>query len=264
MDLDLDLEWIPRSCFDAIGRLDRIAFLSGPVILGGLWIWWLTRTSMSMRFLPVAIPASMLSVTCPLVAGTGGFIAAGRLIAETGYNGVPVVAAMTLALGRSALWGAVSMALTLVVTTVILLAVRARRTERAEPSQTLSAREDLGLASMLGVTAVGVAILVNFHYELVQATMAMLSPYVQSDVHLGGAAIADVMVRDSTILLFGGGLLTILSLTGSLVALRVCSSRRPGRALVLFSALCLAVIPAIAIWWAVRLNGTMSRLHGLV
>lgn len=263
----MDLDSIPTFFLDAIGRLDGIVFLSGPVILAGLWISWLTRTSMSIRFLPAAIPASLLSVTCPLVAGTAGFIAAARHVAETGEGGVPVVTAMSLALSRSALRGLLTVATTLLVMAVILLAqaARARRPERAEPSQTLSAREALGLASMLGVTAMGVGILLNVHDELVQATMAMASPYLQSEkVHLGGAAIAEILSRDSTILLFGGGLLTVLSLTGSVVALALCSSRRPRRALVLFSALCLAVIPATAIWWAVRLNGIVSRLHGLV
>lgn len=265
----MDIVWIPTSFFDAIGRLDGIVFLSGPVILGGLWIWWLTRTSMSARFLPAAIPASLLSVTCPLVAGTAGFIAAVRHVAETGYGGVPVAAGMTLAMSRSTLRGLLTVATTLLVMAVILLAqaARTRRPERAEPSQTLSGRAALGLASMLGVTAVGVGILVNLQYELVQVTMATLSPYVPSvpsEIHLSSRAIVNIQGRNSTIVLFGGGLLTVLSLAGSLVALAVCSSRRPGRALVLFSALCLAVIPAIAIWWAVRLNGTMSRLHGLV
>lgn len=74
----MDIVWIPTSLFDAIGRLAGIAFLSGPVVLGGLWIWWLTRTSISERFLPAAILASLLSVTCALVAGTGGFTIHGR------------------------------------------------------------------------------------------------------------------------------------------------------------------------------------------
>lgn len=265
----MDVGWIPTSFFDAIGRLDGIVFLSGPVILAGFWIWWLTRTSMSVRFLPAAIPASLLSVTIPLVAGTAGFIAAVRHVAETGEGGFPVAAGMTLALSQSALRGVLTLAMTLLVTAVILLAqaARARRPEQAERSQTLSARATLGLASMLGVAAVGVGILVNVHYELVQVTMATLSPYVQSEVNVsdyGWLAIADIQSRDSTVVFLGGGLLTALSLTGGLVALAACSSRRPRRALVLFSALCLAVILVIAIWWAVRLNGTVSPLHALV
>lgn len=265
----MDIVWIPTSFFDAVGRLEGVAFLSGPVILGGLWIWWLVRTSMSARFLPAAIPASLLSVTCPLVAGTAGFSAAVRHVAETGFGGVPVVAGMTLAMSRSTLRGLLTVATTLLVMAVILLAqaARARRPERAEPSQTLSGRKALGLASMLGVTAVGAVVLVNFQYELVQVTMATLAPYVPavpSATHLSNRAIANIQSRDSTILLFGGGLLTALLLTTSLLALAVCSSRRPGRALLLFSALCLAVISAVAIWWAVRLNSTVSPLHALL
>ncbi len=262
----MDIVWIPTSFFDAIGRLAGIAFLSGPVILGGLWTWWLTRTSISERFLPAAIPASLLSVTCALVAGTGGFSAAVRHVAETGYGGVPVVAGMTLAMSRSTLRGLLTVAATLLVMAVIILTqtARARRPQGAEPSQTLSGRKALGLASMVGVTAVGAGILVNFQYELIQATMASVSPYVQSPIHLSNAAIVNIQSRNSTILLFGGGFLTALALTTTLVALAVCSSRRPGWALILFSALCLAVISAIAIWWAVRLNSTVSPLHRLL
>lgn len=262
-DLGWILERLPNQVFNAMGAASGLAFLAGPMALlilvpgrraGGL--------HQHHARLPAAMLLSLLSVTAPLVTGTASLVLVFRRIAETGSGGAGAVAHAGIAAAEPVLYGVVTLATCLVGVAALTL----RRGSSGHPDSTrerapMSPGLAVGLSALLVLAMVVVDRLLRLHHGLMNGILTVIDPARRGNAiaaGVGGSGFAAVAEHNSSVLILGGGLLTLVLLVAGLAIWRASRARRRHPLLVWTSTVALVVVLVGAAWHARLLSAGLA------
>jgi len=247
-----------------------VAFLPGFLLVIALVVVALVQGRQARSWLfPVAIPVSLLSVTCPIVINALFYIDAFQGIASTGSGGVQAVSNVSLSVCRSMLFGVIALAECLCLIALVHVVVGPMRVAPA-PATLRPSSAALGLGFSLAAAALtlGAGLLVWLQLNVIDTMTLALDPRtsqaaMEAAVGAGGgiAAVSDRLSRMLQVLTLGGipfsGLLVGVAVAAIVFLLR----RQPARIGVLVTAGVLVVAGAGSVWAAVRLNASMREIN---
>jgi hypothetical protein len=263
------LESFPNWVFSVMGAASGLAFLAGPLALVMLAPRrWAGGLQQFHARLPAATLLSLLSVTAASVTGTASLVHVFRRIAETGSGGAGVVAEAGVAAAQPLLYGVVTIAACLLGVAALTL----RRGGSGYPTTTaeggpMSPFLAVGLSALLGLAIVGVDGLLRLHHELMNVTITLIDPAKRADAvtaGIAGSVWAAIAERNSSVLIVGGGLLTLALLVAGLGTWRASRARRPHRLLVWTSTVALVVVVVGAAWHARLLSASLESYRDVI
>jgi len=263
------LEIFPNRVFSVMGAASAFAFLAGPLALvmlaPGRWAGGLQPFHAR---LPAATLLSLLSVTAASVTGTASLLHVFRRIAETGTGGAGVVAEAGVAASEPLLYGVVTLAACLLGVAAVTLrrgsSGHAKTTAERAPMSPFMA---VGLSALLALAIVAVDGLLRLHHELMNVTIALIEPGKGADAVTPGitsSVSAAITERNSSLVIVGGGLLTLALLVTGRGTWRASRARRPHRLLVWTSTVALVVVVVGAAWHARLLSASLESYRDVV
>lgn len=143
----------------------------------------------------------------------------------------------------------------------------------------MSLRLAVGLAMLLGLAIVATDGLLRLHHELMNVAMTFIDPAriadaVGATIGSGSASAAitggigswsaGITERNSSLLILGGGLLTVALLVTGLATWRAFGARRPHRLLVWASTISLVIVLVGAAWHARRVSASLESYRDVI
>jgi TonB family protein len=247
-----------------------VAFLPGLLLVIALVVVALVQGRQARSWLfPVAIPVSLLSVTCPIVTNAIVYTNAFQAIAATGSSGIQAIAEVSLSVCRSMLFGVLGLAACLCLIALAYVVVGPMRTGLAPAGlRPSSAALGLGFSLAAAVLTLGAGVMMWLQLSLIDTITLVTEPRtsqaaMEAAVGAGGgiAAVADRLSRIVLVLTLGGipfsGLLVGVAVAAIVLLLR----RQPARIGAFVTAGVLVVAGAGSVWAAVRLNVSTREIN---
>lgn len=259
----------PNCAYSVLDAANGLVFLTGPLALVMLAPrHWSGGLQPFRARLPAATLLSLLSVSAASVTGTASLVRVFMRIAETGRGGAGVVAEAGVAAVEPLLYGVVTLA-------ACLLGVAASTLRRGGGghSKTTAERAPMshflagGLSALLGLAIAGVDGLLRLHHELMNVTIMLIDPAKGTDAvtaGITGSVSAGIIERNSSVLIVGGGVLTLALLVAGLGTWRASRARRPHGLLLWTSMIALIVVVVGAAWHGSLLSASLESYRDVI
>jgi TonB family protein len=237
-------------------RLQPGVFVLGPLCVLAFLIIALIRGRQARAWLlPVTIPLSLLSVTCPLIVNAILYIDAFRGMKTEATAGIDAVLKNSTAAYEALLKGVISLVASLLLVALVYWIVGFIGRRSTAPPWKPAGSMGLAFSLIAAVLTIMAAVLLWFHFDVGRWITAVVAPIpppkmIQALEATSIETVAGKLGTELQVLSLGGMWLIVLLIGSAAVSFILLFRRQPARAAALVGG-CIAIVAVIGAAWSV-------------